>query len=297
MLIHTESDLNLVASDEYYDVHAIASLLKLYLRELPNNILTSERRDDFVQVTEMSTVAQKVKALNYLVHALPIENFSLLKALSGHLLRIVDNADINKMTIRNIGIVFSPTLNIPAQVFSMFLTEYKDVFFADGEVPQSPQPLHHPLAPPPKRQPEITQPGTPTYNPLQRIPLPPQPGTPRIEPPFESYEPAYERREPSSPTSSIGTTLSNGNGGIPPGMNLSNATNTIPSPTTLGVPVEKTGKSKRRESSMMFMMGGMKKGMFDKSPSKSGKFVHWRRRWGGYMKEKRIWRSWRKRFG
>lgn len=36
------------------------------------------------------------------------------------------------MSIRNVGIVFSPTLNIPAPVFSMFLTEFDTIF---GETP------------------------------------------------------------------------------------------------------------------------------------------------------------------
>ena len=41
-------------------MHAIAGLLKLYLRELPTSILTSDRRDDFVKVTEMEDASKKV---------------------------------------------------------------------------------------------------------------------------------------------------------------------------------------------------------------------------------------------
>lgn len=36
------------------------------------------------------------------------------------------------MTVRNVGIVFAPTLNIPAPVFSMFLTDFDQIF---GEEP------------------------------------------------------------------------------------------------------------------------------------------------------------------
>lgn len=32
------------------------------------------------------------------------------------------------MTVRNVGIVFAPTLNIPAPVFSMFLTDFDSIF-------------------------------------------------------------------------------------------------------------------------------------------------------------------------
>lgn len=49
----------------------------------------------------MDDKASKIVVLNELVHSLPIENFELLRALSGHLLRIVENSDVNKMTIRN----------------------------------------------------------------------------------------------------------------------------------------------------------------------------------------------------
>jgi len=49
----------------------------------------------------MDDKAAKIAALNELVHTLPIENFELLRALSGHLIHIVENSDINKMTIRN----------------------------------------------------------------------------------------------------------------------------------------------------------------------------------------------------
>lgn len=52
-------------------------------------------------VTEMGDKASKITVLNELVHSLPIENFELLRALSGYLLRIVENSDVNKMTIRN----------------------------------------------------------------------------------------------------------------------------------------------------------------------------------------------------
>ena len=59
-------------------------------------------------------------------------NYSLLRALTAHLILIVQNANINKMTMRNVGIVFSPTLGIPAGVFSLMLGEFKRVFNVEG---------------------------------------------------------------------------------------------------------------------------------------------------------------------
>lgn len=41
---------------------------------------------------------------------------------------VVNNSEINRMTVRNVGIVFAPTLNIPAPVITMFLNDYDLIF-------------------------------------------------------------------------------------------------------------------------------------------------------------------------
>ena len=97
---NTEGDVNLTADGKYYDIHAVASLLKLYLRELPSSILTREMYLEFLQCLEMHG-KDKLAALNVLVNRLPKANRALLGALSEFLLSIVNNADINKMNVRN----------------------------------------------------------------------------------------------------------------------------------------------------------------------------------------------------
>ncbi|GAM36848.1 hypothetical protein TCE0_022r06263 [Talaromyces pinophilus] len=125
---NTEGDVDFLAGDHYYDVHAVASLFKQYLRELPTTVLTLELQSEFRRVPELDDHDRKISALNTLVHMLPKPNLSLLMALSQYLITIINNSDVNKMTVRNIGIVFAPTLNIPAPVFSIFLTEYDSIF-------------------------------------------------------------------------------------------------------------------------------------------------------------------------
>ena len=51
---NTEGDFDFLADGQYYDVHAVASLLKLYLRELPSSVLTRDLHLDFLQVMGMS---------------------------------------------------------------------------------------------------------------------------------------------------------------------------------------------------------------------------------------------------
>jgi RalA-binding protein 1 len=128
---NTEGDVNFLADDQYYDVHAVASLFKSYLRELPSTVLTKELHLDFLHVLELDERSQKIASFNVLVHRLPRVNLALLRALSQYLIEVVNNAEKNKMNVRNMGIVFSPTLNIPAPVFAMFLTEFEAIFGAE----------------------------------------------------------------------------------------------------------------------------------------------------------------------
>jgi len=47
---NNETDYNLMMDEQYHDIHAVAGLLKLYLRELPATVLTRELHGDFLAV-------------------------------------------------------------------------------------------------------------------------------------------------------------------------------------------------------------------------------------------------------
>ncbi|KAK7423280.1 Rho GTPase activating protein [Neonectria punicea] len=206
---NTEGDINLVTDPVFYDIHAIAGLLKLYLRELPTTILTRDLHLEFLATTEITDRPEKIAALNELVQRLPQANGTLLKYLIGFLIKIINNADINKMTVRNVGIVFSPTLNIPAPVFAMFLQNYEGIFGIDPEVYELPSPvsepdLHARFADAPPRfdlpaRPSTSGSGSPHSHLRQdprQTPTPPllgNPNAPRASPTGgrQGYEPSY----------------------------------------------------------------------------------------------------------
>ncbi|KAH0171977.1 RhoGAP-domain-containing protein, partial [Aureobasidium melanogenum] len=123
---NTEGDVKLLEGP-YYDIHAVASLLKLYLRELPASILTREHHLEFLKGLDLDEKV-KVEVFNVLVNKLPRANRELLDILSTFLREIVDNEGTNKMSVRNVGIVFAPTLNIPAPLISLFVMENARVF-------------------------------------------------------------------------------------------------------------------------------------------------------------------------
>jgi len=56
----TEGDVDLLASDEYWDPHAIAGLLKTFMRELPASILTRELHTRFLSVIGKCGFSRKV---------------------------------------------------------------------------------------------------------------------------------------------------------------------------------------------------------------------------------------------
>jgi RalA-binding protein 1 len=76
-----------------------------------------------------------------LVSDLPPPNYALLRSLTAHLILIVKHSHINKMTLRNIGIVFSPTLGIPAGIFSELVSHFGAIFDAEEEVPEEVEPV------------------------------------------------------------------------------------------------------------------------------------------------------------
>ena len=116
---NTEGDLKLLEGP-HVDIHAVASLLKAYLRELPESILTKEHHHDFAKVcgkcnftlgrrsegfaddqAELENKHQKIAVINMLLHKLPECNWELLASLSRYLMMVVDNQEVNKMNLRN----------------------------------------------------------------------------------------------------------------------------------------------------------------------------------------------------
>ncbi|KAF2166571.1 hypothetical protein M409DRAFT_66589 [Zasmidium cellare ATCC 36951] len=139
---NNEGDINLLTDENQYEVNAVASVLKMYLRELPASILTRDLHIDFLKCLEIEDVEKKILKVNALVHKLPTPNRALLDALSSYMVCIVDNVEQNKMTVRNLGVVFSPTLNLPGPLISLFIEEQHRIFSSpldSAEAPQSPR--------------------------------------------------------------------------------------------------------------------------------------------------------------
>lgn len=94
------------------DPHVCASLLKQYLRELPEPLLTFELYDCFLA---SASVPEEVlgDTIRKVLTMLPMSHRIILKYLVSFLCRVSQSQDINKMTPANIAIVFAPNLLKP----------------------------------------------------------------------------------------------------------------------------------------------------------------------------------------
>ncbi|CAK1552565.1 unnamed protein product [Leptosia nina] len=144
------------------DVHVASSLLKAYLRRLPDPLLTAEMYPAFIAADRSPERAHELRRL---VRALPDAHYETLKYLIQHLRRVAAHAQHNKMEARNLAIVFGPTLvraasddmlamvndmSSQCRIIESFLTHYTWYFEEDeGSPPAEPPPAADPLSPAP----------------------------------------------------------------------------------------------------------------------------------------------------
>ncbi|XP_064595399.1 rho GTPase-activating protein 44-like isoform X2 [Liolophura sinensis] len=103
-------DANIVDMEEFQnDVHAVAGALKLYLRELPEPLLTYHLYDNFMQCMNLPQ-DEKLQALWVVLRDLPPDNYNNFRYLVKFLALLAEKSDVNKMTPSNIAIVIGPNL-------------------------------------------------------------------------------------------------------------------------------------------------------------------------------------------
>ncbi|KAM8811450.1 ralA-binding protein 1 [Eudromia elegans] len=113
---------------EEYEPNTVASLLKQYLRELPENLLTKELMPRFEDACAKSTEAEKVQECQRLLKELPECNHLLISWLIVHMDHVIAKELETKMNIQNISIVLSPTVQISNRVLYVFFTHVQEFF-------------------------------------------------------------------------------------------------------------------------------------------------------------------------
>nr|XP_014119310.1 rho GTPase-activating protein 29 isoform X5 [Zonotrichia albicollis] len=133
-----ENGKDLVELSELY-AHDISNVLKLYLRQLPEPLILFRLYNEFIGLAKESQNANEeldakqaspkaktrqslcielnriIIKIKDLLKQLPVPNYNTLQYLIGHLHRVTEQCDENKMSASNLGIIFGPTLIRPRQ--------------------------------------------------------------------------------------------------------------------------------------------------------------------------------------
>ncbi|XP_059382593.1 rho GTPase-activating protein 24-like isoform X1 [Carassius carassius] len=101
--------------DSSTDVHTVASLLKLYLRELPEPLVPFSHYEEFLVCGKRipSDREKGLQDLRSLLYELPVANFNLLKYICQFLNDVQSYSNVNKMSIQNLATVFGPNILRP----------------------------------------------------------------------------------------------------------------------------------------------------------------------------------------
>ncbi|GIY59600.1 rho GTPase-activating protein 18 [Caerostris darwini] len=97
-------------------VHDVSVLLKQLVRHLPEPLLTNSHMDCFLQVPNIPNVQDQINTLNLLVLALPDCHRELLQELLYFLAKVVEEEDVNRMSIGNVAMIVAPNLFPPPRL-------------------------------------------------------------------------------------------------------------------------------------------------------------------------------------
>ncbi|KAM8960477.1 unconventional myosin-IXb [Pelodytes ibericus] len=104
-----EKDPNSVKLDNY-PIHAITGILKQWLRELPDPLMTFAQYGEFLRAVELPEKQEQLCAIYKVLSQLPLANYNSLERLIFHLVKVALEEDVNRMSPNSLAIVFAPCL-------------------------------------------------------------------------------------------------------------------------------------------------------------------------------------------
>ncbi|KAK6087332.1 RhoGAP domain-containing protein [Seiridium cupressi] len=119
-----EYDVDLFAQEDLYDINIVGSMLKAWLRELPDELFPKEAQERIArECSGAETVPQLL--IDELSNLQPY-NYYLLFAITCHLSLLLAHSEKNRMDFRNLCICFQPCLKIDAFCFRFLVCDWRD---------------------------------------------------------------------------------------------------------------------------------------------------------------------------
>ncbi|XP_062595844.1 ralA-binding protein 1-A-like [Saccostrea cucullata] len=125
---------------EEHEPNIIASLLKQFLRELPEPVLTKALMSKFEDASVVRGEIARSEAFRKLINDLPTCNRLLLSWMIVHMTHVIQREKENKMSLQNVSIVLSPTMQISHRVLNV-LFQSASKLFSDIEIKKYKPPI------------------------------------------------------------------------------------------------------------------------------------------------------------
>lgn len=94
----------------HHDIASVTTLLKHFLRDLPDPLFTAEAYTQFIQAAKIDSEDVRRDSLHAIINNLPDPNYATLRVITLHLRRIAQHSDKNRMPPSNLAVCLGPTL-------------------------------------------------------------------------------------------------------------------------------------------------------------------------------------------
>ncbi|KAK7208021.1 hypothetical protein BZA70DRAFT_308798 [Myxozyma melibiosi] len=115
-----------------HDVHTVASLLKSYIRQLPEEIVAPSPQLSAILMNRTSNIP--FTDLQDYLAKLPPYNYHTLCFLCGHFGKVAGNYKQNRMPLSNLVLILCPTMRMDSKLFS-WMVEFTDQCIGDPSRP------------------------------------------------------------------------------------------------------------------------------------------------------------------
>ncbi|KFY28249.1 hypothetical protein V493_03039 [Pseudogymnoascus sp. VKM F-4281 (FW-2241)] len=117
-------DVDLFAQADLYDINIVGSMLKSWLRELPDELFPKDAQE---RVSKESPNCEEVpQILIDELSNLPPYNYYLLFAITCHLSLVLEHREANKMNYQNLTVCFLPCMRMDAYCFRFLVVKWRD---------------------------------------------------------------------------------------------------------------------------------------------------------------------------
>ena len=117
---------------EELDVATASTLLKTFISELVEPILSTELTTRFEEVSSIADVKEQARELEQLIEQLPKCNQILLAWLFLHFSAVIDNGAKNKLNAQSLAVLLSPVLQMSHRLMITLLCHAETLFAEDG---------------------------------------------------------------------------------------------------------------------------------------------------------------------